>query len=84
VFPELMAEMRLVSALSNELWLLDDDEDKDDAVRLEIRELLCKLEIDMKEHPFPEISQALSIWQDISPELCLYLQAVVQTTMREN
>jgi hypothetical protein len=55
VFPELMAEMRLESAVSNELWLLEelDVEEVEDALRLEIRELaLCKLVMDMNGYPF--------------------------------
>jgi hypothetical protein len=74
VFPELIAEMRLVSALSNELWLLDelDVEEVDDAVKLEIKELtLCKLVMDINGHPFPEISQRSTTAGTQIPEYAL-------------
>jgi hypothetical protein len=56
--PDLMADIRLVSALSKELWLLldelleaADDEDADSSVKSELA--FCKLEISMSCSPFP-------------------------------
>jgi len=53
-----MADIRLVSALSKELWLLldelleaADDEDADSSVKSELA--FCKLEISMSCSPFP-------------------------------
>ena len=68
--PELIAEIRLVSALSNELWLLL--EELDVAVKLEIRELvLCRLVMDMNGHPFQEISQESRTAGTQTPEYAL-------------
>ena len=55
--PDLMADIRLVSALSNELALLleelEVDDVEDEASSVKRLEVLCKLEISMKCDPFP-------------------------------
>jgi hypothetical protein len=58
--PDLMADIRLVSALSNEFPLLAEDLDVDEVEEVlssERRELLCKLEISIKVDPFAWVSQ---------------------------
>jgi hypothetical protein len=58
--PDLMADIRLVSAPSNEFPLLAEElevDEVEDAASSEKRELLCKLEISMIIDPFAWISQ---------------------------
>jgi hypothetical protein len=56
VLPDLISDIRLENALSNELWLLLEElevDDVEDAESSESREVaLCKLEISMNCHPF--------------------------------
>jgi hypothetical protein len=48
-----MSDIRLVRALSKELWLLLEVDEVDDVASSEKRELvLCKLEISMRCNPF--------------------------------
>jgi len=50
--PDLIADIKLDSALSKELPLLEDVLDVEDVLSSANRELVCKLEINMNDYPF--------------------------------